>query len=79
MKLINKSKKRKQRKLRSKSIKGDLSRPRLVLFKSNRYLTVQAIDDEKAHTLIYLNTINLEKNLDSGGRKKSSQCRKNKE
>jgi large subunit ribosomal protein L18 len=80
MKLINRRKKRKQRKLRSKLVKGNGMRPRLVLFKSNRYLTAQLIDDEKAHTLIYLNTKGLEKkNLGSAGNKKNSQCRKNKE
>ena len=54
MKLTNKNKKRKQRKLRSKPVKGNLARPRLVTFKSNRRLIVQVINDEKGQTLIYL-------------------------
>lgn len=54
MKLTNKNKKRKQRKLSSKPVKGNLARPRLVAFKSNRRLIVQVINDEKGHTLIYL-------------------------
>lgn len=79
MKSIDKQKKRKQRKLRSKLVKGNLARPRVVLFKSNRYLIAQAINDEKGHTLLYLNTIDLEKNPDSLSEKKTSRCRKNKE
>ena len=79
MKSISKQKKRKQRKRRSGLIKGDLARPRVALFKSNRYLIAQAIDDEKGCTLLYLNTIDLEKNPDSSNEKKLSQCRKSKQ
>ena len=75
MKTNNQQKKRKQRKLRSKRIKGNLDRPRAVIFKSGRYLTAQIINDEKGQTLIYLCTANLSKE-ESG---KSSYCRKNKE
>jgi large subunit ribosomal protein L18 len=74
MKLVNKRKKRKQRKLRSKPIRGNLTRPRLVLSKSNRYLTAQVIDDEKGQTLIYLCTANLNEE-----ETKLSYCCKNKE
>jgi large subunit ribosomal protein L18 len=73
MKLVNKRKKRKQRKLRSKPVRGNLTRPRLVLSKSNRYLTAQVIDDEKGQTLIYLCTANLNEE-----KTKSSYCCKNK-
>ena len=74
MKLVDKQKKRKQRKLRSKSIRGNLVRPRVVLSKSNRYLIAQAINDEKGHTLLYLNTANLDEKV-----KEASQCRKSQE
>jgi large subunit ribosomal protein L18 len=73
MKANNRQKKRKQRKLRSKKIKGILNRPRVVIFKSARYLTVQIINDEKGQTLIYLCTANLGKEVDE-----FSYCRKNK-
>jgi ribosomal protein L18 len=79
MKSTSRQEKRSQRKLRSKSVKGNLSRPRVVLFKSNRSLITQVINDEKGHTLLYLSTIDLEKNPGSPGEKKTSQCRKNKE
>jgi len=52
-------KKRKIRKLRGKLIKGNSARPRLVVSKSNCYLTAQVIDDEKGHTLIYCSTTSL--------------------
>lgn len=55
-----------------KKIKGTLERPRLTIHKSNLRLITQTINDEKAHTLAYLITTNLEKNQDS------SRCRKNK-
>ena len=73
MKANNRQKKRKQRKLRNKKIKGILNRPRAVIFKSARYLTVQIINDEKGQTLIYLCTANLDKGGDE-----FSYCRKNK-
>ena len=74
MKTNSRQKKRKQRKLRSKKIKGILDRPRAVIFKSERYLTVQIINDDKGQTLIYLCTANLSKGIG-----KFSYCRKNKE
>jgi large subunit ribosomal protein L18 len=77
MKKIDKQKRKKQRKLRSKLIKGNLARPRVVLFKSNRYLIAQAIDDEKGNTLIYLDRTNLIE--DKEKTKNIPQCLKNKE
>lgn len=43
--------KRRQTRIRAK-IKGTAKRPRLSVFKSNRYLYAQLIDDEKAQTLV---------------------------
>ena len=40
-----------KRKLRSKKNKGTGERPRLVVFRSNRYIYVQAVDDTKGHTI----------------------------
>ncbi|RHZ36245.1 50S ribosomal protein L18 [endosymbiont GvMRE of Glomus versiforme] len=73
MKLIDKQRKRKQRKFRSGLIKGNLTRLRVVLSKTNRYLIAQAINDEKGHTLIYCSTADLNEKA------KESQCRKSKE
>lgn len=35
-----------------KTIRGEASRPRLVVFRSNRYLYAQIVDDTKATTLL---------------------------
>lgn len=50
--LDNKNKRRKQRKLRiRKQIYGTSERPRLSVFKSNRHVYAQVIDDTRGHTL----------------------------
>ncbi|SRR5258706_9029747 len=73
-KLIRYKENRKRlRKLRN-LIKGDSQKPRIVLCKSNRYLTAQVIDDQKGHTL-YLNSSNLGIRFKQ---KLESECRKNK-
>ncbi len=41
---------RRQRRVRKKVV-GTESRPRLAVFRSNRHISVQVIDDERAHTL----------------------------
>ena len=46
---------RRHRRIRSQ-VSGSASRPRLAVFRSNRYLSVQVIDDEKEKTLIGLST-----------------------
>jgi len=44
-----------------KLVTGVAERPRMTVFKSDRYLYVQVIDDQKAHTLV--SASNLEKDL----------------
>lgn len=57
IKTMNKSKvkiekrARRQKRIRSK-VSGTAERPRLSVFKSNKYIYAQIIDDEKAHTLV---------------------------
>lgn len=51
---FNRQASRKIKKQRSKNLFGSLQRPRVVISKSNRYLTVQAIDDVNQVTLAYL-------------------------
>ena len=47
-----------KRKLRIRSIlEGTLERPRLAVFRSNKYLYVQLIDDVKGHTLVSASTL----------------------
>lgn len=48
---MNKQKLRRQIRTRSK-IKGTADRPRLSVFKSNRFMYAQLIDDEKRKTII---------------------------
>lgn len=51
-KLVEKNKRRQKAKLRIRNIvKGTLERPRLSIFKSNKHLFVQAIDDLSGRTI----------------------------
>ncbi|HEY4475304.1 MAG TPA: 50S ribosomal protein L18 [Candidatus Paceibacterota bacterium] len=52
-----KLKRREQRKKRTRSrIRGTASKPRLTVFRSNKHLFVQLIDDEKGRTLASAST-----------------------
>ncbi len=53
--MMNAHAKRKAR-IRAK-ISGNAERPRITVFRSNKYLYLQAIDDEKGKTLAAANTI----------------------
>ena len=47
-----KIRRRNKRKIRiRKKIKGSAERPRMSIYKSNRYVYIQVIDDEKGHTI----------------------------
>jgi large subunit ribosomal protein L18 len=53
-----KNKRKKQRKLRiRKKIYGTPERPRLSVFKSNRHVYAQVIDDTKGHTLTSVSSL----------------------
>lgn len=57
-----------RRKMRVKrKLKVSSDRPRLCFSKSNKYLTVQVIDDTKGHTLVYATT--MEKDFPLRGKK----------
>jgi large subunit ribosomal protein L18 len=60
-KILNKIRGRRKNRNRAK-IFGTLERPRLSVFRSNRYLSVQLIDDTKGKTLFFASTRNLIKN-----------------
>lgn len=52
-KLVEKNKRREKRKLRIRNIvKGTASRPRVSVFRSNKHLFAQVIDDEAGRTLV---------------------------
>ena len=61
-------------------VKGTAERPRLGVFRSNRHLYAQLIDDVAQHTLVELNSLSWAKSLEGGpaqvklgpGRKKTS-------
>ena len=63
-KMLEKDRKRFKRKVHiRKSISGTAERPRMTVFRSNRSLSIQIIDDVKGHTLASAST--LEKDLRS--------------
>ncbi|MCL2373837.1 MAG: 50S ribosomal protein L18 [Treponema sp.] len=63
-KMLEKDRKRLKRKVHiRKRIAGTVERPRMTVFKSNRSLSIQVIDDGKGHTLASVST--LEKELKS--------------
>ncbi len=51
MKSITKSRIYRRKRRVSANIHGTADRPRIVVFRSNRYIYLQAIDDTKRHTL----------------------------
>jgi large subunit ribosomal protein L18 len=51
---------RRHKRIRAK-IKGTAKRPRLSVFRSNKYIYAQLIDDSKGHTLISVSDLELEK------------------
>ena len=46
-------------------ISGTADMPRVSIYKSNRYIIVQAINDTEGKTLVFLNTAHLENKLPS--------------
>ena len=61
-KMLEKDRKRLKRKVHiRKRVSGTAERPRMTVFKSNRSLSIQIIDDNKGHTLVSVST--LEKDL----------------
>jgi len=61
--------KMRHRRVRAK-VQGTAKRPRLCVFKSNKYIYVQLIDDEKGHTLLGINVQEVISNTSAKGEKK---------
>jgi large subunit ribosomal protein L18 len=60
-KMIDKDRKRLKRKTHiRKVISGTAERPRMTVFRSNRSLSIQIIDDTKGHTLVSASTLEKE-------------------
>jgi large subunit ribosomal protein L18 len=72
-KMVEKDRKRLKRKVHiRKSITGTAERPRMSVFRSNRRLSIQVIDDITGHTLVSASTlekelINLTPNVEVAG------------
>lgn len=58
--LIKKKRMTRLRKSIAKKIKGTSERPRLVVFRSNRYLYTQVVDDDKGQVLAAASTLEKE-------------------
>jgi large subunit ribosomal protein L18 len=57
-KMLEKDRKRLKRKVHiRKKISGTTDRPRMTVYKSNRSLSIQIIDDVKGHTLVSASTL----------------------
>jgi large subunit ribosomal protein L18 len=74
--MLSESKQRNVRRVRRKRgvrkhVRGTAQRPRMSVFKSNKNLFVQLIDDENAHTLLSASTVM--KDLDTPELKKKSK------
>lgn len=61
MKLVKKERKIRRKKRISLNIIGTKERPRISVFRSNKYIYAQAIDDEERKTLISYCSLNLVK------------------
>jgi large subunit ribosomal protein L18 len=56
--IASKNRKRDKRKFHiRKRLEGDAARPRLTVFKSNRYMYIQAVDDSSGATLAAASTL----------------------
>lgn len=66
LKLKNATRIQRKRRIRAK-ISGCATKPRVSIFRSNRYLNVQAIDDVASNTLCAINskTLGLKANIES--------------
>ncbi len=61
IKKIDRKKKRKRRHLRvRKKVFGTPERPRLAVYRSNKHIYAQIIDDTKGHTLVSASTLDKE-------------------
>jgi len=71
------NKKRDRRKSRTRArISGTASRPRLSIFRSNKYVSVQLIDDEAGKTLLSASTRSLAKEKEEKKENKTGQAGK---
>lgn len=65
---------RKKRRVSSK-IRGCSDRPRIIVFRSNKYIYAQALDDAKRVTLASFSSLNLKKEKDYQKTKKTEEAK----
>lgn len=66
-----------KRKIRVRAkITGTKNRPRLSVFRSNRYIFAQLIDDEKGHTILGVSEKEIDKNPQAFAGNKTDRARK---
>src|SRR3989339_899967 len=73
---INFDRKLRRKRRISSNIKGTKERPRISVFRSNRYVYAQAIDDGTRKTLSFFSNFDLEKEVDYKKGKKSDDSKK---
>ena len=72
--IIDKIRRHKRRKVRiRKRIHGTADKPRMTVFKSNRYVYIQVIDDDKGFTLVSVSNKEKELNSIKSNKKEISQ------
>ncbi len=73
---INLDRKLRRKRRISTNIRGTIVRPRISVFRSNRYVYAQAIDDETRKTLFFFSNFDLKKEVNFKKGKKNDDSKK---
>lgn len=73
---VNVDRKLRRKRRVSANIKGTKDRPRISVFRSNRYIYAQAIDDVERKTLVFSSNFDLKKEAGFKKGKKSDESKK---
>lgn len=75
IKKLDKNKQRMKKHLRIRNkVSGTAERPRLCVFRSNKNIYAQVIDDVKGNTLVSASTIDKALKLENGGNKEAAKA-----
>ena len=75
MKNINVDRKLRRKRRTSNNIFGTKERPRISVFRSNRYIYVQAVDDKSKSTIVSLSSLSLSKEKNYKKSKKTEEAK----
>lgn len=75
MKNINVDRKLRRKRRISSNIFGTKEKPRISVFRSNRYIYVQAVDDDNKSTIVSLSSLSLSKEKDYKRSKKIEEAK----